>query len=419
MYQKLQDSPIELKVKLIVFIINPFIAFLLSLANAASRSSYIIFALFGIVFCWHLNPTGLGQYDDLIGIMQRVISTDFTTAEIIDQIKAFFSFAKDSPKELYENILIWFTKLFSDNPHLFFAIASIPYLYFMLKSLRKITDDPKFTNSILCLIVLALFVLPRDIITVQNPRFTTGVWMAIYGTIMFFSGKKNQLRYYLLILLTPCVHSGFWFYIIIFTLGIYAMRFRKLTIWLLYISVPFSYLSYDLIASINFSSLPLPSTLSLWMERYMSEEKFNTHIMNAGASGYFWVSQAFNSFRNTMYLLIPYYLWKYRKEIDERTDIKGLFNFYLYFYAIVNFIQFVPVLGERFFWIVRILGIFLWFKVIFPRHKNILLLIFLSCSWDIFRRYFYTGALYRSVPLEIFYYPLPYLIADFWGVTTM
>ncbi|MBW9203924.1 hypothetical protein EVD33_13505 [Bacteroidales bacterium SW292] len=418
-YSQLQEESKEFQIKSILFVVYPFLSFLLSLLNARSRSSYLIFFLFGVVFCWHMNPTGLGQYDDLIGIMERVISSNFTTSEIWDQTVAFFTFAENSPKELYENILIWFTKLFSQNPHLFFAFASIPYLYFMLKSLKQITDDQKFANNIYCLIILVLFVLPRDIITVQNPRFTTGVWMVVFSTIMFFSDEKYRWRYFLLILLTPAVHSGFWFYVIVFIGGLLVMRFRKLTIWLLYFSVPFSYLSYDLLSNFDFAALPLPTMLSDWAIRYMSEESFNKHIGHAGASGFFWVSQAFNTFCNTMYLFIPYYLWKYRDEIDQRTDIKYLFDFFLYFYAVVNFIQFIPVLGGRFYWIVRILGIFLWFKVVFPRHQKVLLFLLCSCSWEIFRRYFYTGAVYTCVPLEIFYAPLPFLISDFWNVTTM
>lgn len=68
----------------------------------------------------------------------------------------------------------------------------------------------------------------------------------------------------------------------------------------------------------------------------------------------------------------------------------------------MNFIQFVPVVGERYYWIVQILSIFFWFKVIYPKHNKILLLILFSCSYHILRRYFYGGAVASSVPLEIF-----------------
>lgn len=413
------ENPQDWIFKLLLFIIYPFGAFLISLKNAASKSSYLIYFLFGIIFCWHMNPTGSDRFDDLEGIMQRVVANDYSIQEIWEQFVAFITFAKDAPKEVYENFINWFSKLFSPNPHLFFTIAAIPYLYFMLKSLKKITTDRKFTQCWHCLIVLALFVLPRDIITIQNPRFTTGVWMAVFATICFFSSYKYQWRYFLLILVTPLIHSGFWFYVLAFTGGLFAMRYQKLLIVLLYISVPFSYLSYDLLTSLNFSALPIPATLAAWIEGYLSEDSFDKFVANEGASGFFWVSQLFTTIRTTAYLIIPLYLWKYRQEIEQRNDIKHLFKFFIYFYAIVNFIQFVPVLGERFYWIVRILAIYLWFKAIYPRHNNVLTLLLLSCAWEIFKRYFYKGAVSSSVPLEIFYTPLPNLIADFWGVTNV
>lgn len=412
------ENPQDWIFKLILFIIYPFGAFLISLRNAASKSSYLIYFLFGLIFCWHMNPTG-DRYDDLFGIMERVVANNYSTKEIWEQFVTFITFKEDAPKEVYENVLNWFSKLFSPNPHLFFTIAAIPYLFFMLKSLKKITTDRKFTQCWYCLIVLALFVLPRDIITVQNPRFTTGVWMAVFATISFFSSSKYQWRYFLIILATPLIHSGFWFYVLAFTGGLFAMRYQKLLIVLLYASVPFSYLSYDLLTSLNLSALPLPSTLAVWIERYLSEDSFNEFVANEGASGYFWVAQIFTTIRTTAYLIVPLYLWKYRKEIEQRNDIKHLFKFFLYFYALVNFIQFVPVLGERFYWIVRILAIYLWFKAIYPRHNTVLKILLLACSWEIFKRYFYKGAISSSVPLEIFYTPLPNLIADFWGVTNI
>ena len=101
--------------KIVFFIIYPFGAFLLSLRNAVSKSSYLIFFLFGVVFCWHMNPVDLMRYDDLRGIMERVVSTNLTWNDVCKQIAAYFTMADDSPKELYENILIFISKSFSRN----------------------------------------------------------------------------------------------------------------------------------------------------------------------------------------------------------------------------------------------------------------------------------------------------------------
>lgn len=92
----------EWGIKLVAFIIYPFGAFLLSLRNAASRSSYMIYALFGVLFCWHLNPVDLSRYDDLQGIMERVVATNISWNDLVKQFSAYFSFSDDAPKELYE-----------------------------------------------------------------------------------------------------------------------------------------------------------------------------------------------------------------------------------------------------------------------------------------------------------------------------
>lgn len=399
--------------KLVLFCFWPFGAFLYSLRNAASISSYIIYFLFGVVFCWHMNPTGLDRYDDLMGIMDRVIATNYSWSDICTQAAKYFTFTDETSKELYENFLIFLSKSLSPNPHVFFALASIPYLVFMLKSLRLITTDKKFDTSLYGLMILALFVMPRDIITVQNPRFTTAVWIAVYATIKFFQEKHPSIKYVLLIAITPLIHSGFWAYLIIFAASIVLSRYPKLTIWLLYISVPFSYLSYDLLTAIDFSFLP--PTLEKWANGYLSEKSYSKFVLNEGGSGFYWVQLGADFLRKTAYLIIPLVLWKYKDAPDVKEKFGKLFNYYIFFYAFVNFIQFVPVIGGRLLWIVQILSIYLLFKIVYPRHKRLILLLMCTWAYFIFRRYFYGGAVYTSVPLDIFYMPLPNLIADFWG----
>lgn len=401
--------------KLVLFCFWPFGSFLYSLRNAASMSSYIIYFLFGVVFCWHMNPTSLDNHADMIEIMRRVITYDFTWSDICTQAAKYFTFTDETSKELYENFLIFLSKSLSPNPHVFFALASIPYLIFMLKSLRLITTDKKFETSLYGLMILALFVMPRDIITVQNPRFTTGVWIAVYATIKFFQEKHPSIKYVLLIAITPLIHSGFWAYLIIFAASIILSRYPKLIIWLLYISVPFSYLSYDLLTAIDFSFLP--PTIETWANRYLSDKSFSRFVLNEGASGFYWVQLTSDFLRKTVYLIIPLVLWKYKDVPDVKEKFGKLFNYYIFFFAFVNFIQFVPVLGERYMWIVQILSIYVFYKIVYPKHKKLLLLILCTWAYYIFRRYFYASVLSCCVPYEIFYMPLPNLIADFWGVT--
>lgn len=397
---------------LALFIIWPFAAFLLALTQAAKRSSYVIYALFGMLFAWHMDSTGADRFDDIVLILQRVQNSDYSYQEVMEQLYYLITFSDKAPKEWYEIFMIWLSKSFTSNPHFYFVLCSIPWLFFELSSLNTITSDSKFRQGWICIIILALFVLPRDIITLQNPRFTTATWAAIYGTIKYFECWKHRWKYIIFILITPIIHSAFFFYIGAFIVGNIMFRFPRLSLYLLYISIPFSYLSYDILSTVNFSSLPIPSTLSNWIDRYMSAAAFSTFVMNEGASGYYWIGSIFGFVMKTAYLMVPIYLIKYRNSISKDTRLWRFCGYFLFFYALVSFIQFIPVLGERFYWLVRIFAIYIWFKAVYPKHNWVIMLILIGCFWGIFRRYFYHGAVESSVPLGIFYEPLPLAILD-------
>lgn len=400
--------------KAILFLLWPFGAFLYSLRDAASKSSYVIYFLFGVLFCWHMAPVIPESKCDFMRIIERFAESHYTWTDIANQLYAHLTFTNGDSKELYENFLVCLTKSFTENYHLFFVFASIPYLFFMLKSLNQITSDKRFDKGLCCLMIIILFVLPRDILTVQNPRFVTGVWVALYATIKFFSKETYSLKYFALIAITPLIHSGFWFYLLVFVGGVFLRRFPSITIWLLYLSVPFSYMSYDILSGLDYSFMPKP--IRVWTEGYLDETHFEVFVMNKGKSGLFWVEQAAGVVRNTVYLIIPLLVWRYRKESLEIKENEDLFQFYIYFYAIVNFIQFVPVLGQRFMWIVQIFSIYVYFKLVYPKHKLIIWLLLASWALFIMRRYFYGNSVLLSIcPTDVFYMPLPTLIADFWG----
>lgn len=406
--RNINNSNFEWGIKLVLFVISPFMAFITSLLNPNSKSSYFIYFSFGVLFAWNMNPTGSDRYDDLEGIMEYISQNHFTTSEILNQIELYFSFSPDAPKELYMNMLIWFSGLFSNNVHLVFAIAAIPWLFFFLKSLKQVTSLPQFkSGSIYCLIVLLLFVFPRDIITLQNPRFTTGVWIIIYSTIQFFSAENKKWKYVLLILFTPVIHSGFIPFAILFPILILSYRFDRIVFIGFIISIIFSSFTYSIISNFDIQQLLLPTEVSLWIERYLSEEYYNKFVESTG-TGFYTVQVIFETLMQMVYLIIPFLLWRNRHAYHQKD--KRFAIFYIGAFAFINLIANIPVLGERYFWIIQILSIYVFFKMLYPKYKWWLWLCLFACSFAIFKRYFYHGAVSSSVPLEIFYTPTPYLI---------
>ena len=404
----------DLLAKLVFFMIWPFGTFLWSVLEANKKSSYVIFFLFGILFCWNMAPRETERYDDFLGMVNLFESTHYSSDEIVEQIEDYITFDQDAPKELYNNILIWFTKLFSNNYHLYFAFASIVYLIFMLGSLKTITDDPKFKMCFFGLIILMLFVIPRDLITVQNPRYTTGLWLNIFCTLKYYSAYKikNRLIYPFIILFSPFFHSGMWLYVGLFWgLSLLSkLNFPMRTALILfYISIPFSYLSYEILANYSVDLLPIPNAYKATFTSYTSEATFEKY--NTEGTGFTWLQNTFDFVKITFYASLPYFLYKYRDMAkDKRTQ--HFLTYLFLFGAIVNFIQSVPVLGLRYSYFFQILVIYTWYKIVYPRKSKLLLFGLAGWTFYIINRYFYKGAVSVCVPPDIWVLPAPIIFVQ-------
>ena len=288
--------------KLILFIISPFVSFLYSLKNANSKSSYIIYFIFGVIFCWHMEPNPSAHYDDLTGIKERFLTTRVSTHYLQEQINEFFSFSGDGEKEIYEIFLNWLTRQFSDNPHLSFTLASIPFLIFFLKCLKRVTNDPKFNNSITSLIILALFVLPRDIITVQNPRYCTGMWLVVLAIFIYHLDKRKKILACLMVFSAVFFHSGFWATMAIFIACTFISKFHKISVILFYVSIPFSFLAFDAYSVISIESLPIPDNFARWINNYFNDDSVNQLGKSFGTSGYYWINIMFDILKKIAYV---------------------------------------------------------------------------------------------------------------------
>lgn len=399
----------SLGLKLILFFIWPFGAWLYSLCDANKRSSYIIFFLFSLLLCWHMSPNITeGFYDDFLGILERFKNTDFTYQEISTQIRDYFTFSNNAPKELYENIIICFVKSITDNYHFYFLLCSIPVAYCQLNSLKRITQDIRFQpKKWLAIVMVIMFLFPRDIITVQNPRFTTGFWICILTSLNYFCAEKKHLIKLLPIMLTPLIHSGMWLYIMIIISYLFIPKRIKIFEIIALCTIPFSFIDSEFIRNIDLG-LFLPDSLYQWSLNHYNPNE----IVQDMRAGYWWVGAGFGLLVKFMYIYMTYIIIKHRSEVYQNYESKNFYLFFLFLFSIVNMIQGIPVLGERYFWFIKIFVIFIWFKTFYLRHKNVLICLLLANSWAFITRYGYVlgGALSVNTPIDIFFTPLPYLM---------
>lgn len=404
---------------LLFFIIWPFGAWLYSLKYIRDSKAYVIFFLFSLLTCWHMAPVFLSDmYDDFLGILQRFQDMTISTDELVKQIQAYFTFDREAPKEIYEITMIWFIKQFTNNYHFYFLICAIPVAYFQLKSLKLITDDNKFKAGFWSsLIVVIMFIFPRDIVTVQNPRFTTGFWLCIVCALYYFC-NKNRLLTLLPILFAPLIHSALWLYVVIIIVYLILPKNHTLLRWCVICTFPLMFITTDFFHQIDLSQF-LPPSLYRWSTYHNTDEAY-ANLAGASRSGFWWVGSSFVIAQKVMYAVMATIIMKEFKKSNKKIDdvSRRLYPFFLLFFAISNLIHSVPALGERFFCFTRIFTIFMWFKAVYPKYPKILVCLLGVCSWSIFVRYGYIlgGALSVNTHPDLFYTPLPYLIGKgiFW-----
>ena len=400
----------SIAIKLLLFIIWPFGALLLSLRSIGSRSSYVILFLFSVLLCWHMTPYNTLQYDDFLGILDRFNETNISFAHLCNDIKKYFTFQHDAPKDIYESALICFVKAFTKNYHVFFFIASVPVALSQLACLRRLTSDVRFLNgTIVGLALVIMFIFPRDIITVQNPRFVTGFWLCCLGSLIFYC-DKSRFRGLLLLCLGPLCHSGLLLYLILFVLFILIPKKIRVLELLALLSIPFLFFEANLMEAINVEILP--SGLQIWANKYLSDEAYSRFILDEGRSGFWWVQAFFETIVKLSYVIMTIQLIRSRKDVENNEEANLLYPFYLFIFIIVSLIQFIPVLGFRYFWFVRIFCLFVWFKAFGFTKRRILYLLVFGCSFLMLQRYGYIlgGALSVTTPPDLFITPLPYLI---------
>ena len=109
---------------------------------------------------------------------------------------------------------------------------------------------------------------------------------------------------------------------------------------------------------------------------------------------------------------------KNKQDVNNNLESRNFYPFLLFLLIIVNLAQAIPVLGERYYWFIKIFTIFVWFKAFYPQHKKVIICLLLANSWAFLQRYGYVlgGALAATTPLDIYFTPLPYLIGKglFW-----
>ena len=389
-------------VKLLLFLILPCLSLIYSLRNIKSRSSYVVFFLFSVLFGIAFSvPVGvtdsfLGDgavYREWFDLYKKVSHREF-----IDGFVNFLSLDYGK-KDFYFDTVAFYVSRVTENYHFMFMLFSIVFGYFGLKCFKVFTSEDNFDSSHSSFILAYLFMY-NQIFNINGVRFWTAAWIGVYGIFQIFKNGMN--RYWLLVMVIPFFHGAFWVYIGIILLAYLLKRFEKFWIVLFIISFFVSSVAVELIQLLQSY---LPSFLSKTIGFYTDSEYIK--LRNIEGTGFSWVPKIFGFLFKVYINLIVYLFIKNSKLIRDNLKTNSLYLFLLVWMTFVNFVMFVPSLGERFLVLAYPIIAYIWlvnFKGV--KYERILYILPFILAWNIFTMI----REYNSVLTFDFYFSSPFYL---------
>lgn len=384
--------------KIISFIVSPFLGFLLSIRRINTKSSFIVFFLFAVFFGLNLE-TSIGKDETHKGdAAQYRLKFEYyksmSSGDVSDVFVSFRTFNDERNRDIYVPIMSFLSSRISGSYHVFFALLAVVFSYFMLKTLKFITDDIPDRKAFSIYILLYIYAMTNSIFNINGCRFWTAAWIAVYCIFQIY--RNNNKRYFILAAVTPLIHASYWFFLGILAIAHFFGKARHFWKIFFFLSFILSTLSMQLVVDI---SDYLPPSLQFLVERYTSEEReVKTNLYQV-------LSRAFTFAFMVWLTYVMYLFMKHEKFILNKPKISQLYPVLLVLMSICNFAMAVPSLGGRYMVLGYPLVAYIWYHA-FERnrlYRNVIQLYPLVSMMGIYELlYCYLNA----IPLS-FYYTSP------------
>lgn len=337
-----KESNQDKAIKIILFLVSPFLSAIYSVRRMNTHSSFIVFYLFAVFFGMAFTiDSGKTNDSQLDGSFYRQVFEDYhktSYSSFKDGFKEYLSF-NSAHKDYYFDILSFYLTRITDNYHWMFMISAMIFAFFALKCFRIFTNENKFDFSIASLILVYLFFV-NSIFNINGLRFWTAAWIGVYCIFNIIKDKKWQ--YSLLLLLLPFIHVSFWLFIILFFSIILLKKFEKIWIILFIISFFVGNLSIELLQSYSNYAPP-------FIERVILSYTDKSMISSISqGTGFFWVERLMGLLVRVFINLMVFLFIKNREIIKANYSTKNLYLFLIQYMTFVNFSLAVPSLGARF-----------------------------------------------------------------------
>lgn len=319
----------------LVFLVWPFIAFLIALSKYKYRTSRIIVYLFLVLYGLTFMISGVG-----------VDSWEYTQKLVANAGRPFTEFwnivaglyAYDTSVDFVEPFISFIVSRVTSKHYILFGAYAAIFSFFYLKSVNFIHDRYINSPNITLFILMVCFTLVNPVFNINGFRFYTAAWIFFYGAYNFVLNKDK--KYFFIALSSALVH--FSFISAGFVLIVYFFAGNRNIIYLPVLLV--SFVIPNLLAPYLNRLLPsLGSGLQNRIEGYTNED-YVQYVQESSAS-LNWFMQAENFILYFLIFAIFFLRLKY-KEISAKEESANLFSFLLLFLSFVNFGKSIPSVGR-------------------------------------------------------------------------
>lgn len=320
---------------LILFIIAPFLSFFGSLFRMRNERNLWVIFFFYLLFgaCFTINEeTGF----DSLRYVEFFNSLDPRSS--LQEVYITNIITDGNAGDIYFPIVAWIAKHISyNNYHVMFFLFALIFAIFTIKTLKLFYEAYAPKDFWLYNVVIILLILNNFIFNINGMRFWTAAWILTYGIMSYYTfNKKIGLIW---IAITPLVHTTFIFPIIIFILSFFVGKFEKTWMKLLWFSIPFSFLSVQLIPYIS------PYIPDVFAGKFAFYTEARYIIERSSGTGFTYLENFMRTFKLIVEAFIVYKVYLMNKD-NKSWQYRIYFEFTIVFVAVTTFLSAIPSMGR-------------------------------------------------------------------------
>lgn len=332
-----ETSLSDVKNYFFLFIIWPFLSFILALINFSKKEArkvvYIFIVYFGLTFVNSNTAVDSYRYALSLKATSMLPFSDF--------FKIIGGLYSDTSVDIIEPLISFLISRISSDAAIYFGVWAAFFGYFYLKSISLLYERCKINHGWNTIILLTFFAMIIPVTMISGVRMWTAAWIFFYGA--FRAVTEKEFKFLFIALSSSLVHWSFITANLILVIYFFAGN-RNV------IFIPLALASFIVprLAGSFFSALALKAGGGL-QQRYSSySSEAYINVIQESAAQSAWFMRIAND-------LVLYYLlfavviiqFKHRTIVKDKKE-KNLFSFLILFLAFVNFGMPIPSFGERF-----------------------------------------------------------------------